>query len=288
MKTLVITGAQGQLGQCFRHVLAGDTQFKVYYSTKLDCDLSQLEATTNHLQALQPDVVINCAAYTQVDAAEANPQQAVNVNVLGVENLVQVAEKLGFSIVHFSTDYVFDGKQTTPYAETAPTRALSVYGQTKLNGEIALFKATTPHCCIRSSWVFSPFGKNFVKTIRNKLLHQEALQVVNDQYARPTYGIDLAQTVVQLLQNNSLMTHPLYHFTNSGETSWFGLAQHIATKLDSEALITVIPTSSLKNTAPRPKYSVLATERIEKIGNFSPRVWEAALDDCLKLLDETH
>ena len=112
--------------------------------------------------------------------------------------------------------------------------------------------------------------------------------MVNDQYARPTYGIDLAQTVVQLLQNNSLMTYPLFHFANSGKTSWFGLAQHIATNLDIEATITAISTSSLKSTAPRPKYSVLATERIEKIGNFSPRVWEAALDDCLKLLDETH
>ena len=288
MKTLVITGAQGQLGQCFRHVLAGNTKFKVHYSTKLDCDLSQLEATTKHLQAHQPDIVINCAAYTQVDTAEANPQQVTDVNVLGVENLVLVAKKLGFSIVHFSTDYVFDGKQTTPYAETAPTRALSVYGQTKLKGEKALFKATTPHCCIRSSWLFSPFGKNFVKTIRQKLLQQEALQVVNDQYARPTYGIDHAQTVVQLFQNKSLMTHPLYHVANSGETSWSGFAQHIATKLNNQTPITAISTTSQKNAAPRPKYSVLATERIEKIGNFSPRVWKAALDDCLKLLDETH
>ena len=288
MKMLLVTGAEGQLGQCFRYVLAGNTQFKVHYSTKSDCDLTQLESTSRHLRILKPDVVINCAAYTQVDAAEANPQQAANVNVKGVENLVLAAEKLNFSVVHFSTDYVFDGKQMTPYAETAPPLALSVYGQTKLNGEIALFKAKTPHCCIRCSWLFSPFGKNFVKTIRHKLMHQEALQVVNDQYARPTYGIDLAQTVVQLLQNNSLMTHPLYHFANSGETTWFGLAQRIATKLNSKVPVIAIPTASLKNIAPRPKYSVLATERLEKIANFYPRAWEAALDDCLKLLNEVH
>ena len=288
MKMLLITGAEGQLGQCFRYVLAGNTQFKVHYSTKSDCDLTNLESTIRHLHLLKPNVVINCAAYTQVDAAEANPRQAANVNVKGVENLVLAAEKLNFNIVHFSTDYVFDGKQMTPYAETAPPLALSVYGQTKLNGETALFKATTPHCCIRSSWLFSPFGKNFVKTIRQKLLHQEALQVVNDQYARPTYGIDLAKIVVQLLHNNSLMTHPLYHFANSGETSWFGLAQYIAEKLKSKVPVTAIATASLKNTTPRPKYSVLATERLEKIANFYPRSWEAALDDCLKLLDEVH
>jgi dTDP-4-dehydrorhamnose reductase len=288
MKTLVIIGSEGQLGQCFRHVLADSKQFKLHYSTKLDCDINKLESTTKHLQALQPDVVINCAAYTQVDTAEVNQQQAVNVNILGVENLVMIAKKLGFSIVHFSTDYVFDGKQTTPYVETAPTNALSVYGQTKLRGETALFKATTPHCCIRSSWLYSPFGNNFVKTIREKLLQQEALQVVNDQYARPTYGIDLAKTVVQMLQNNTLMHYPLYHFANKGETSWFGIAQHIATKLPSNTRITAISTTSLKNTAPRPKYSVLATERIEKIGNFSPRGWEATIDDCLKLINEIH
>ena len=285
---LLVTGAEGQLGQCFRYVLAGNTQFKVHYSNKSDCDLTRLESTTRYLKVLKPDVVINCAAYTWVDGAESNPHLATNVNVKGVENLVLAAEKLDFSIVHFSTDYVFDGKQTTPYDETSPPLALSVYGQTKLNGETALFKASTPHCCIRCSWLFSPFGKNFVKTIRQKILYQEALHVVNDQYARPTYGIDLAKIVVQLLQNNSLMTHPLYHFANSGETTWFGLAKRIATKLKSKVPVIAIPTASLKKTAPRPKYSVLATERLENIANFYPRAWEAALDDCLKLLNEVH
>ena len=288
MKTLLITGAEGQLGQCFRHVLKGNTKFKAHFSNKSECDITQLEATINHIKVLKPDMVINCAAYTQVDAAEEYSQQAENINVLGVENLVLIAEILGFSIVHFSTDYVFDGKQTTPYTETSPTQPLSVYGQTKLNGETALFKATTPHCCIRSSWIFSPFGKNFVKSIRQKLSEEKVLKVVNDQYARPTYGIDLAKTVVLLLEKKILMTHPLYHFANSGVTSWFDFAQCIAKKIGSNTPITAISTKGIKHTAPRPKYSVLATELIEKISNLSPQIWEEALEECINILDEIH
>jgi dTDP-4-dehydrorhamnose reductase len=288
MITLVITGAEGQLGQCFKYVLEENSKFRTHFSTKSECDLTEFESLSQNLQTLQPDVVINCAAFTQVDAAEHYPEQAAAVNTQGVENLVKVAHELGFSIVHFSTDYVFNGKQTTPYTETDPTNALSVYGQTKLDGEKALFKATTPHCCIRTSWLFSPFGKNFVKTIHQKLMHRKALQVVNDQYARPTSGIDLARIVVELLQNNILMTHSLYHFTNSGVASWFGLARYIAKKLDSSTPITAIPTSSLQNIAPRPKYSVLANERIEKLGNFSSQSWEEALEECFKILEEIH
>ena len=285
-KTLLITGAEGQLGQCFQYILKKDTTYQVHFVSKAQCDLTDAVKTQRVITAVQPDIVINCAGYTQVDAAEQHPEQAAAVNVTALKNLVLAAQATPFFLLHFSTDYVFEGTQKTPYSETDQTNPLNVYGKTKRRGEELLFKAATPHCCIRTSWVFSPFGKNFLNTIIQKLEAQSPLRVVEDQFARPTSGLDLARTVIQLLETLHASQHTLYHFANTGSTSWYGFTKEIAVQIGSNTPIHPIATTQIQQAAPRPKYSVLSTDRMQKLGNFPLRSWQDALKECITIANE--
>ena len=285
-KTLLITGAEGQLGQCFQYILKANTTYQVHFVSKAQCDLTDAVKTQHVITTVQPDVVINCAGYTHVDAAEQHTEQATAVNVTAIKNLMLAAEVTPFLLFHFSTDYVFEGTQTTPYSETDQTNPLSVYGKTKRRGEELLFKAATPHCCIRTSWVFSPFGKNFLNTIIQKLEAQNPLSVVEDQFARPTSGLDLARAVIQLLEIPHAPQHTLYHFANTRSTSWYGFAKEIAVQIGSNTPIHPIATTEIRQAAPRPKYSVLATDRMEKLGNFLLRPWQEALKECITIANE--
>ena len=285
-KTLLITGAEGQLGQCFQYILKKDTTYQVHFVSKAQWDLTDAVKTQRVITAVQPDIVINCAGYTQVDAAEQHPEQAAAVNVTALKNLMLAAEATPFFLLHFSTDYVFEGTQKTPYSETDQINPLNVYGETKRRGEELLFKAATPHCCIRTSWVFSPFGKNFLNTIIQKLEAQSPLRVVEDQFARPTSGLDLARAVIQLLETPHAFQHRLYHFANTGSTSWYGFAKEIAVQVGSNTPIHPIATTEIQQAAPRPKYSVLSTDRMEKLGNFPLRPWQEALKECITITNE--
>ena len=285
-KTLLITGAEGQLGQCFQYILKKDTTYQVHFVSKAQCDLTDAVKTQRVITAVQPDIVINCAGYTQVDAAEQNTEQAAAVNVTALKNLMLAAEATPFFLLHFSTDYVFEGTQKTPYSETDQINPLNVYGETKRRGEELLFKAATPHCCIRTSWVFSPFGKNFLNTIIQKLEAQSPLRVVEDQFARPTSGLDLARAVIQLLETPHASQYRLYHFANTGSTSWYGFAKEIAVQIGSNTPIYPIAANEIQQAAPRPKYSVLSTDRMEKLGNFPLRLWQEALKECITITNE--
>lgn len=285
-KTLLITGAEGQLGQCFQYILKANTTYQVHFVSKAQCDLTDAIKIQRVITAVQPDIVINCAGYTQVDAAEKHPEQATAVNVTAIKNLMLAAEVTPFFLLHLSTDYVFEGTQKTPYSETDPTHPLNVYGKTKRRGEELLFKAATPHCCIRTSWVFSPFGKNFLSTIIKKLEAQSPLSVVEDQFARPTSGLDLARVVIQLLETPHAFQHRLYHFANAGSTSWYGFAKEIAVQVGSNTSIHAIATTEIQQAALRPKYSVLSTNRMEKLGNFRLRPWQEALKECITIANE--
>ena len=285
-KTLLITGAEGQLGQCLHHILKANTTYQVHFVSKAQCDLTDAVKTQSVITAVQPDVVINCTGYTLVDAAEQHPKQAAEVNVTAIKNLMLAAEVTPFFLLHFSTDYVFEGTQKTPYSETDQTNPLNVYGETKRRGEELLFKAATPHCCIRTSWVFSPFGKNFLNTIIQKLEAQSPLRVVEDQFARPTSGLDLARAAIQLLETPHESQHTLYHFANTGSTSWYGFAKEIAVQIGSNTPIHPIATNEIQQATPRPKYSVLSTDRMEKLGNFPLRTWQDALKECITIANE--
>ncbi|NBR74086.1 MAG: NAD(P)-dependent oxidoreductase, partial [Flavobacteriia bacterium] len=178
----------------------------------------------------------------------------------------------------------FSGTQKTPYREDDPTAPINRYGQSKRLGEEALFQASPSAIFIRTSWLFSPFGNNFVKTILGRLAEGQALKVVDDQWARPTYGIDLAHAVLGLLNHPKVDQHHCYHFANSGVTNWYGLAQAIARHRGLETTITPLPSDQYPTAAHRPTYSVLDTQRIENTCNLVPRSWEEALKDCLHYL----
>ena len=284
MTRVLVTGAGGQLGQCFKQVATAYPHFSMVFKTKHELDITHTESLQSFLKHHPIEVLINCAAYTAVDAAETNPSQALLLNHRVVSNLAKLAQSSGFKLVHFSTDYVFSGTQKTPYREDDPTAPINRYGQSKRLGEEALFQASASAICIRTSWLFSPFGNNFVKNILGRLAEGQALKVVDDQWARPTYGIDLAHAVLGLLNHPKADQHHCYHFANSGVTNWYGLAQAIARQRGLETTITPLPSDQYPTAAHRPTHSVLDTLRIENTCNLVPRSWEEALKDCLHYL----
>ena len=187
-------------------------------------------------------------------------------------------------IIHFSTDFVFDGHQKSPYKETDTPHPLNSYGQSKVKGEQLLIQANIPSVIIRTSWLFSPYGNNFVKSILFKIKRGEELKVVSDQYGTPTSGLDLAQAVLSILDHPSFFEAPIYHIAQGPPTSWYGFAQQIVALSRSKAALRPIPSKEYPTAARRPHYSALDTKRIQKNISLSLRNWEDALADCLQLI----
>ena len=203
MPSFLVTGADGQLGQCFRAVAAEFTNHHLIFTNREEVDLARPETLHGFFEANPFSGIINCAAYTQVDQAEEESEKAFQINAEGVQNLVNFAEEKKLSLVHFSRDYVFDGTASVPYQEMDQCDPISAYGQSKYEGEQRLTKAKCPHTTFRISWLFSPFGTNFVKTILRLSKTKEQLEVVKDQWGRPTYGMDLARAVLTHVRNIS-------------------------------------------------------------------------------------
>ena len=274
-----IVGREGMLGSAFCRLLK--SRQIPYFATEMDeCDITdfsslQIKEEFTHL--------INCSGYTAVDLAESEKEKAYRINVEGVENLAHVAGEKGAKVVHFSTDYIFDGRQKIPYTEENPGGPLSVYGKTKWEGEKALLNHAPNSIVIRTSWLFGPGKKNFVTTMLKLMEEGEELKVVNDQIGRPTYTEDLAEVTLALLRYCGI-----FHFANGGETSWHGFAEAIWEEAQSLGLdlkcqkVTPIPTKAYKTPAERPKYSVLSTMRIEELLAIEPRPWREALSCYMK------
>lgn len=284
MPSYLITGSAGQLGQCFQFVAAEFKQHQLFFSTHLEVDINKTETLSKYYEQNPFEGIINCAAYTQVDKAETEHKQAHQTNASGVQNLVDFAEHLNLKLIHFSTDFVFDGIKQTPYLEDDITNPINVYGESKLAGEGVLTKSNCQSVCIRVSWLFSPFGRNFVKTIINFIQSRTELVIVDDQFGKPTYGIDLARTILANLNHPHFFDYPTYHFAQGHKTSWFEFAKKIIEQYES--LCKVKPTTTLKysSTALRPPYTVMDTQRIQKILSLSIRNWESALSECIKLI----
>ncbi len=226
--------------------------------------------------------IINCAAYTKVDQAETDRDAAYRINAAGVQNLGRLSKKYHLPIIHFSTDYVFDGQAAAPYEEGEKTNPLNVYGLTKRAGEICLLEETPHACLIRTSWLFGLQGKNFVQTMLRLMCVKETLSIVSDQVGRPTFAKDLAFFAIKMLNQTGI-----YHFANSNETSWWAFAKEIhRAGLALGFPFTVkqimpIPASEYPAPAKRPAYSVLSTGKIEKEFQFNPRTWQNALNEYL-------
>ena len=279
---ILLTGANGQLGRCFQDRLPAHWQIWSTDASKLDItDLKQVEAAVAHYQ---PDAIVNAAAYTAVDKAESESALAEKVNVTGPHNLASVAHEQGIRLVHISTDYVFDGNATTPYVESSTTNPLSVYGKTKLAGELAVIKATPESIIVRTAWVFSEYGNNFVKTMLRLAKERDALSIVADQKGCPTYAGDLAQAIISLLEKNA--ESGIYHYCGDKEVSWYEFAEEIFKAASKKNAISCIPTlvaisgEEYPTPAKRPKYSVLSCSKINSL-NIHQSNWLKRINDMI-------
>lgn len=283
MIKVLIIGASGQLGQSFQYWAPHFPGYKFLFKDLPEFDLMDQMAVSAYFMETSINIVINCAAYTAVDLAEKEQDLAKKVNTDAVALLCDLSKKHQFKLVHFSTDYVFDGTANAPYREDHPVNPIGVYGKTKAAAEAIIQAAAIDSWIIRTSWLFSPYGKNFVKTIFSLLQNKEKIDVVSDQTGSPTYAMDLAEATLKAIDQNPEFTGVhRYHFSNSGETSWYGLAAEIKKLNHSSCRVNPVTTGDYPTAAARPKYTVLSGEKIKKEFNLTPRSWESALEACLK------
>ena len=284
MSNILVTGAEGQLGQCFQELAKEYPIHNLLFLSKKSLDITDTSSLDKVYDQNPFDGIINCAAYSNVDKAEIETEKAYETNERGIKTLVSFAEEKNLFIVHFSTDYVFDGNNMIPLKEEHAKNPLNSYAQSKLAGEKILSKANCINTTFRISWLFSPFGSNFVKTILKHSNEKQEIKVVNDQVGSPTYGIDLAKVVLDNLTNPRFFHFDCYHFANKGEVSWFEFAKKIIEISKRNCSIEPCLTSEYEALAVRPKYSILDTKRIENHLSLSLPHWENALIRCLNYI----
>ena len=286
MKILLL-GSQGQVGQELLTTLPALSSVTAWGRQTLD--LSQLDQIGPKVAAEQPDIIVNAAAYTAVDKAEQEPELAHRINGEAPGILAQAAADCGATLIHISTDYVFDGYQNQPYQPETPTNPLGVYGQSKLAGELAVHAACDRHIILRTAWVYGAKGQgNFVKTMLRLGAERDVLKVVYDQVGSPTWSYDIAQAITQLIPHLGPDTFGTYHFTNSGAVSWYDFA--IAIFEEAAALgypltlKTVLPitTDQYPLPAKRPAYSVLGSEKLDALLHQTPPYWRVSLRKMLQ------
>ena len=284
MPSYLVTGGSGQLGQCFHAVAKESPEINLFFTSRNEVDITRSETLVNFYSKNPFDGIINCAAFTNVDQAEKEEESAFKINTEGLQNLIDFAENKNISIIHFSTDYVFEGQSAETYPEESVTNPIGIYGNSKLKGEVRLSKSSCENVTIRISWLFSPFGKNFVKTIARIAKEKSVLEVVDDQWGRPTYGIDLARNILKLISNDTMHTFSILHYANQGVCTWKEFADAIVNELECKTIIQGISTSAYPTLAKRPNYGILNTERIEKELGVTIPMWQKSLKKCMQIL----
>lgn len=285
-KVILVTGANGQLGQELFRISDEVEGLQMIFT-----DVEQLDITKNRqvrevITDLRPFAVINCAAYTAVDKAESEPEQAALINVAGAGSLAAACAINDSLLVHISTDYVFGGKHSKPYSEDHPVDPQGVYATTKARGEQAVISSGADYIIIRTSWLYSAFGHNFVKTMLRLGKERGEVKVVNDQIGSPTNAEDLARAIVSVLlhQGSEYELHDIFHFANNGAVSWFDLATEIMNYAGLNCKVIPVPTSEYPVDAPRPAYSVLDTSKISKTFGIEISGWKESLHRCIDRL----
>ncbi|MBK7871288.1 MAG: dTDP-4-dehydrorhamnose reductase [Saprospiraceae bacterium] len=289
-QTILVTGATGQIGQELQVLASQFPDFHFHFVSRNELDISDKTLIDNLFNLQKFDYCINCAAYTAVDKAESEPELAYQINVKSVINLVEACNKTGATFIHFSTDYVYHNLNCTPLTESDPTFPQSVYAQTKLDGEQAALAICEHTMIIRTSWVYSSFGHNFVKTMLRLGKERPELGVVYDQIGTPTYARDLAKTILNIIQKvesgeiNRSLLHDLYNYSNEGVTSWYDFAKAIFEMSDMNCKVIPIETKDYPTPATRPPYSVLNKSRIKNAFGIEIPHWRESLQACLAAL----
>ncbi|MEF3090119.1 dTDP-4-dehydrorhamnose reductase [Raoultella scottii] len=282
---VLLTGASGQLGHCFQDRLPQG--WEVWPTDTSELDITKHDAVLAAVESYQPNIIVNAAAYTAVDKAETDVELADLVNNRGPENLAFAAKKYNSRLIHVSTDYVFDGNATVPYTEKDQTNPLGIYGKTKLDGERAVINVLPQSIIVRTAWVFSEYGHNFLKTMLRLGHERNSLGIVSDQRGCPTYAGDIADAIIELI--NAQADGGIYHYCGDNEVSWFEFAQEIfgsakdAGKLSKIPELNAIATELYPTPAKRPVFSTLDTTKIQKIG-ISPSNWRLAISDVIAKL----
>ncbi len=280
-RKVLITGANGMLASDLIPLLQ-DSDFQVYPYTRKELDISNPDSVDEAMDQCQPDVLINCAAYTQVDKCETETEKAFQVNRDALAHLVKGCRRYDTLLVHISTDYVFDGRQKTPYHEGDPTHPLSVYGQSKLEGEQTIVDSYDSHLILRASWLYGILGHSFVKTIIRIATERETLNIVNDQFGSPTHTINLSKAIIHLLERNA---KGLYHYSDDGICSWYDFACEIIEEMKSKGFplavkeVNAIATSEYPLPAVRPQYSLLSKEKYKGTTGLALPHWKDGLKD---------
>ena len=278
MKRVLVTGAGGQLGSELRELAGADTNW--YFFDRESLPLDQPDKLHEAFERIRPHVCINAAAYTAVDKAETEREQAIAINGTAVRDLAVLCKLHNALLVQVSTDYVFNGAAQEPYKEDDPIDPLGWYGNSKLLGERVAFECYDNVVVIRTSWVYSYYGKNFVKTMLRLLGEKESIGVVADQVGRPTYAADLAAAIIAIVGRDA-PAPGIYHYADAGVISWFDFATAIKEEIGASCVVRPITTAEYPTPARRPAYSVLDTTKIEKTFGLTPPDWRESLRRCL-------
>jgi dTDP-4-dehydrorhamnose reductase len=289
MDKIVVTGADGQLGSELRRLsVAAPRRGEWVFTDVNELDITSAQSVERFFDREHPAVVVNCAAWTDVDGAERNPAGAHRINVEGVRNLARAADGANAVLIHISTDFVFDGFADTPYTETDTPNPINVYGETKLTGERAVLDSGCRGAVVRTSWLYSPYGRNFVKSIMGAAARSPQISVVADQWGCPTAADGLADAIIRMISHLLQSTKPaeLYHYCDRGVVSRRGFAKEIVAL--SGIVTEIVPVSSdeYPTAALRPAYSALDTSKIERTFGIVPRPWERALAECMERIDK--
>ena len=282
---IVVTGANGQLGKEIGQLASLFPQFEFKFLAKEDLPVHHFELVQNYFKVYHPQFLINCAAYTAVDRAESEKDLAFRVNGEATGVLAAVCKEYHTKFIHVSTDYVFDGTATIPYNTDSPTNPQSVYGASKLEGEKLALQFNPDSIIIRTSWVYSEFGKNFVKTMMKLMSERNEINVVSDQVGSPTYAADLANTILQIISPGNWQAG-VYHYCNDGVISWYEFAVAIKELTGSGCAVNPILTSQYPTPARRPGYSVLDKTKIQETFFVKPTSWKQSLMRCIKRIQD--
>lgn len=281
---ILVTGSNGQLGNELRELASSFLQYEFIFTDVAELSITDSAAVDKMFQELKPAYLINCAAYTAVDKAESEKELNNQINGMAVGILASACQQTGTKLIHISTDYVFNGNASHPLTEDGEVDPVNAYGASKLLGEQLAFENNSQSIIIRTSWVYSFYGNNFVKTMRRLMKERESIGVVNDQVGSPTYAADLAQAVLQIISSGRWVPG-IYNFSNEGVISWFDFANEIKRLIGSSCVVNPLSTEQFPTPARRPKYSVLNKTKIQQTFSIQLRDWKESLKKCINKLD---